>query len=266
MFANRFLKLLLKTFIAISIFVCVLVCPDCTSSVISRFYTYKVINTFAHDQQAFTQGLVYENGVLYEGTGLHRRSTLRKVELETGKILQIHKLPPEFFGEGITVYQDKIIQLTYRQNVGFVYKKDSFELLRKFNYPTEGWGITHDGSRLIMSDGTDTLYFLSPDTFEVVGKIEVRDKNTAVEGLNELEYIKGEVYANIWPTERIVRIDPGTGQIVGWIYMDGLSSLLGESQGIDTFNGIAYDAAGDRLFVTGKNWPKLFEIKLVPMK
>jgi len=271
---NRFLKLLLPGFIAISTVVFVLFFLDCKNSETSRVHTYKVINTFAHDKQAFTQGLAFDDGFLYEGTGLYGRSTLRKVELETGNILQTHELPAEFFGEGITIYRDKIIQLTFQQNVGFVYNKDTFELLRKFNYPTEGWGITHDGNRLIMSDGTDKLYFLSPDTFEVLGSIEVRDvgstsslqKNTVVQGLNELEYVKGEIYANIWPTERIVRIDPMTGQVVGWIHMGGLASLMGASQPIDVFNGIAYDAASDRLFVTGKLWPKIFEIKLVPLK
>lgn len=263
---NRFLKLLLPRFIAISAVVFILFCLDCKRSETSRIYTYKVINTFAHDKQAFTQGLAFDGGFLYEGTGLHGRSTLRKVELKTGNILQMHKLPGEFFGEGITIYRDKIIQLTFQQNTGFVYNKDTFELLRKFDYPTEGWGITHDGNRLIMSDGTATLYFLSPDTSEVLGSIEVRDQNTAVQGLNELEYVKGEIYANIWPTERIVRIDPKTGQVVGWIHMERLASQLDKSQPIDVLNGIAYDAAGDRLFVTGKLWPKIFEIKLVPLK
>jgi len=263
---NRFLKLFLPRFIAISTVVFVLLCLDCKNSDISGIYTYKVINTFAHDRQAFTQGLVFKDGVLYEGTGLHGRSTLRKVELETGNVLQMHKLPAEFFGEGITVYGDKIIQLTYKSRVGFVYRKDDLQPLRTFNYSTEGWGITYDGNRLIMSDGTATLYFLSPDTFEVLGHIEVRDQSTAVRGLNELEYVKGEVYANVWPTERIVRIDPETGRVVGWIHMDGLSSLLGESREVGVLNGIAYDVVGDRLFVTGKYWPRLFQIELVALK
>ena len=265
-FVNRFLKLFLPIFIAISTVIFVLFCLNCKNSDISGIYTYKVINTFPHDRQAFTEGLVFEDGVLYEGTGLHERSTLRKVELEAGNVLQMHELPPEFFGEGITVYGDKIIQLTYKSRVGFIYKKDNFQFLRTFNYSTEGWGITHDGSRLIMSDGTATLYFLSPDTFEVLGRIEVHDQSTAVRGLNELEYVKGEIYANVWPTERIVRIDPDTGRVVGWIHMDGISNLLGESREIDVLNGIAYDAAGDRLFVTGKYWPMLFQIELVALK
>jgi glutamine cyclotransferase len=263
---NRFLRLLRPGFIAVSTVVLVLLCLDCRGPETSGIYTYKVINTFAHDKQAFTQGLAFDGGFLYEGTGLLGHSTLRKVELKTGNILQMHKLPAEFFGEGITVYRDKIIQLTLEKNVGFVYDKYTFELLRKFNYPTEGWGITHDGNRLIMSDGSATLYFLSPDTFELLGQIEVRDESIAVQGLNELEYVKGEVYANIWPTENIVRIDPITGELIGWINMAGLRSQLAFSQQIDVLNGIAYDAAGDRLFVTGKLYPKIFEIKLVPLK
>lgn len=263
---NRFLKLALAKLIAISAVVFILCCLDCKRPEPCRTHTYKVVNTFAHDRQAFTQGLAFDDGFLYEGTGLKGRSTLRKVELETGNILQMHELPGEFFGEGITIYRDKIIQLTFQENVGFIYDKNTFELLRKFTYPTEGWGITHDGNRLIMSDGTDKLYFLSPDTFEVLGSIEVRDKSIPVQGVNELEYVKGEIYANIWPTERIVRIDPKTGHVVGWMHMGGLASLTGTSQPINVFNGIAYDAAGDRLFVTGKLWPKIFEIKLVPLK
>lgn len=253
-------------FIAISITVSVLFCLDCANSDAPRNYTYKVIKTFPHDPEAFTEGLVFEDGFLYEGTGQRGRSTLRKVELETGKILKIHKLPYEFFGEGITVYNDKIIQLTYRSRVGFVYKKDSFKLLQKFDYSTEGWGITYDGNHLIISDGTDTLYFLSPETFEVLNRIEVRDKGTAVSRLNELEYVKGEIYANVWMTERIARIDPKTGKIVGWIHMDGIKSLLGENVKPDVLNGIAYDAVGDRLFVTGKCWPTIFQIELIESK
>jgi glutamine cyclotransferase len=241
-------------------------CSDSDHSSSPSLYTYKVVETYAHDQRAFTQGLTYENGIMYEATGLYGRSTLRKVDPTTGSILQIIEIPAEFFGEGVTVYGDKVIQLTYKSGVGFVYNKDSFKLLRKFSYSTEGWGITHDSERLIMSDGTATLYFLNPDTFEQIGRIEVRDKGSLVRGLNELEYVKGEVYANVWPTERIVRIDPGTGRVVGWIYMDGLSNLLGKSGEIDVLNGIAYDAVGDRLFVTGKFWPKLFEIKIVSLE
>jgi glutamine cyclotransferase len=186
------------------------------------------------------------------------------VALETGNILQLHKLPAEFFGEGITIYKDRIIQLTYQSRVGFVYKKDDFQILGTFNYPTEGWGLTNDGKHLIMSDGTSTLYFLDPETFREAGRINVHDKDGPVKGLNELEYIKGQVFANVWPTDRIVRIAPRTGKVTGWIYLKGFLNLPGENRD-NVLNGIAYDPVGDRLFVTGKFWPKLFEIKLVPL-
>jgi len=225
-------------------------------------WTYKVINTFPHDPRAFTQGLVFEDGFLYEGTGLNGRSELRKVELETGNVLQTHKLPEEFFGEGITIFGDRIIQLTYQSNVGFVYNKGTFELLREFSYPTEGWGLTHDGKYLIMSDGTPMLYFLDPETFAQNHKIMVLDQDSPVWGLNELEYINGQIYANVWPTERIVRIEPETGRVIGWIHTEGI--LHDHSEPVDVFNGIAYDAANRRLFVTGKFYPKLYEIKLIP--
>jgi glutamine cyclotransferase len=174
-------------------------------------YTYNIANEYPHDKNAFTQGLVFDNGFLYEGTGLYGNSSLRRVELETGKILQLHALPNQFFGEGITIFDDKIIQLTWQSNKGFVYDKHSFELLQEFSYPTEGWGITHDGSRLIMSDGTANLYFLDPETFEKIGQVEIYDADTEpVTELNELEYIQGDVYANIWGEEKIAIINPQT--------------------------------------------------------
>ena len=225
-------------------------------------YTYEIINTFAHDSNAFTQGLIYENGFLYEGTGLNGRSSLRKVEMETGKVLQQFNLKDEFFGEGITIFNDKIIQLTYKSNVGFVYDKNSFKLLREFNYPTEGWGITHDGKNLIMSDGTPTLYFLNPETFELTSRVAVFYKGSLLNNLNELEYINGKIYANIWNTDSIVVIDPQTGHVTGVIDLGGLLSAQ-ESETVEVLNGIAYDQKNKRLFVTGKLWPKLFEIKLV---
>jgi len=220
---------------------------------------YEIVNDYPHDGAAFTQGLAFEGGVLFEGTGLHGRSTLRKTQVETGRILQILKLPAQFFGEGITVFNNKVIQLTWRSNVGFVYDKASFELLERFEYPMEGWGITHDGKRLIMSDGTSTLHLLDPETLKIVGQTEVHDSHDPVKGLNELEYIRGEIYANVWPTDRIARIKPETGQVVGWINLEG---LLGPVDRVDVLNGIAYDSKNDRLFVTGKMWPRLFEIKL----
>jgi len=233
-------------------------CSDTTP-----IYTYNIVNIYPHDRNAFTQGLVFEDGFLYEGTGLYEQSTLRRVELETGSVLQIRELPSQFFGEGITIYEDKIIQLTWQSHVGFIYDKDSFELLGEFNYSTEGWGITHDGNRLIMSDGTQTLYFLDPETFEVISQVEVLDSRGPVHSLNELEYVQGKIYANVWQTDRIAIIDPETGRVTGWVDLKGLLTEEDRSEPVDVLNGIAYDAEGDRLFVTGKLWPKLFEIELV---
>jgi len=237
--------------------------PAPTTSNITPVYSYNVVNTYPHDRSAFTQGLVFEDGVLYEGTGLNGRSTLRRVELETGEVLQIHELPAQFFGEGVTVYGNDIIQLTWQSHVGFVYDRDSFELLQEFNYSTQGWGITHDGERLIMSDGTATLYFLDPETFEEIGRVGVYDNDGSVNRLNELEYVQGEIYANVWQTNRIARIDPQTGQVVGWIELKGLLTPEDRGEPVDVLNGIAYDAENARLFVTGKLWPKLFEIELI---
>jgi Glutamine cyclotransferase len=233
-----------------------------TSSIIP-VYTYKVVNAYPHDRNAFTQGLVFEDGVLYEGTGLRGHSTLRRVELETGEILQIRELPAQLFGEGVTIYESKAIQLTWQSNVGFVYDRDSFELLQEFHYPTEGWGITYDGKHLIMSDGTAILHFLDPEALEEIGRIEVCDNDGPVARLNELEYVQGEIYANVWKTDRVARISPQTGRVVGWIDLKGLLSPEDHSETVDVLNGIAYDAEKDRLFVTGKLWPKLFEIELI---
>jgi len=226
---------------------------------------YEVVKVYPHDENAFTQGLVIEQGVLYEGTGLYGNSTLRRVDLETGNVLQSYALPNEFFGEGITVFGDKIIQLTWQNQKGFVYDKHSFELLQEFSYPTEGWGITHNGSQLIMSDGTANLYFLDPETFQKVGQVEVRDGNASVTHLNELEYINGEVYANIWLTDKIAIINPQTGQVKAWIDLTGIYTQENNDPN-SVLNGIAYDAEGDRLFVTGKLWSQLFEIELIALK
>lgn len=233
------------------------------NSYVIPVYTYNIVNTYPHDREAFTEGLVFEDGVLYEGTGLFGQSTLRRVELETGDILQIGELSAQFFGEGITICGNKIIQLTWQSNIGFVYDKNSFELLGEFNYSTEGWGITYDGESLIMSDGTSTLHFLDPQTFEEIGQLEVFDNGGPVTRLNELEYIQGEIYANVWQTDRVARIAPGTGQVIGWVELGGLLTAEDHSEPVDVLNGIAYDANTDRLFVTGKLWPKLFEIELV---
>jgi glutamine cyclotransferase len=223
-----------------------------------------VINEYSHNSSAFTQGLVYDNGSLFEGTGLYGYSTLQRVDLETGLSLQLHALPDQYFGEGITVFDDRIIQLTWLSKQGFVYDTHSFDLLQNFTYPTEGWGITHDGSNLIMSDGTATLYFLDPETFERVDQVEVRDVDPVFR-LNELEYVQDAVYANIWREYRIAIIEPSSGQVTGWINLEGIqdSSTLGPE---DVLNGIAYDAEEERLFVTGKRWPKLYEIELIPVE
>jgi glutamine cyclotransferase len=249
-------------------------CSDKKTPETPESYTYRVVKTHPHDPNAFTQGLVFENGFLYEGTGIYGKSTLRRVDLDTGQILQIYKLPDKYFGEGMTIFKDKIYQLTYKSKIGFVYDKSSFKLLQRFNYPTlrpgsgqaEGWGITHDGKNLIMSDGSSTLYLWDPETLQRTGSIKVHDNGVPVSGLNELEYIKGQLFANVWPTERIAIISPQTGQVTGWIYMQGLLSQQELNKPVDVLNGIAYDATDDRLFITGKFWPKLFEIKLAPIK
>jgi len=231
-------------------------------------YRYRVINTYPHDHKAFTQGLIYHEGVLYESTGKWGESSLRQVDLETGQVLRIHHLPDRYFAEGMTVWQNKIIQLTWRSKIGFVYNLNNFEPLTHFTYPTEGWGMTYDGEKLIMSDGTDKLYFLNVDTFEIIGFIPVRDQNIPIAKLNELEYINGDIFANVWMSDLIVRISPQTGQVLGWINLSGLKSLLSKTTHPkpNVLNGIAYDKIGQRLFVTGKFWPQLFEIQLVPAR
>jgi len=227
---------------------------------------YRIVNTYPHDPRAFTQGLVFADGILYEGTGLRGQSSLRKVDLKTGNILRVRQLSAHFFGEGITIYGNRVIQLTWRAKVGFVYDRQTFQLLDTFNYPTEGWGITHDGRSLIMSDGTSTLYLLDPQTFQEVDRLAVHTRDGPVSRLNELEYVQGEIYANVWKTDRIARISPQTGEVVGWIDLEGLLKPEDRNSRIDVLNGIAYDVENDRLFVTGKLWPKLFEIELVVPK
>lgn len=222
-------------------------------------YSYMILNTYPHDKTAFTQGLAFQDGVLYEGTGLYGSSSLNRVDLQSGTVTQKISLNGSFFGEGITVFEDKIIQLTWKSKIGFVYNKTTFELLQTFNYSTQGWGITHNGSLLIMSDGTANLYFIEPDTFQTIGQVEVFD-NEPVTALNELEYINGYVYANVWTEDKIVIINPETGQVTGWIDLKGINDA--EKTDVDAvLNGIAYDQNNDRLFVTGKMWSKLFEIK-----
>jgi glutamine cyclotransferase len=225
-------------------------------------YDYRIVNRYPHDAKAFTQGLVFVDGFLFEGTGLRGRSSLRKVDLVTGRILQYRNLPPHFFGEGVTVYHNKVIQLTWRAHQGFVYDKDTFQLLGTFHYPTEGWGITHDGEHLIMSDGTSILYFLDPHTYKKKRRIKVHDQKGPVSNLNELEYVHGLILANVWKTDMIAQISPETGEVVGWIDLRGLLRPEDRIQRVDVLNGIAFDQRNDRLFVTGKLWPRLFEIEL----
>jgi glutamine cyclotransferase len=225
-------------------------------------YLYDVVNTFPHDTNAFTQGLIFLNGALLESTGLNGQSTLRKVDLKTGAVLKQIQVPPQYFAEGMTVLNGKIFQLTWQNHEGFVYDLETFQLERQFNYDGEGWGLTTDGQSLILSDGTDHIRFLDPVTFQVIRTIKVFDHNLAINELNELEYIKGEIYANIWGSNFIVRIDPATGKVLGVINLTGLLAPQDYFPGMDVLNGIAYDAAGDRLFVTGKKWPKLFEVRL----
>jgi glutamine cyclotransferase len=228
-------------------------------------YTYTIINTYPHDTNAFTEGLVYSDGFLYESTGLNGNSTLRKVNLQTGETLQQITLDPQYFGEGITIIGNKIIQLTWQNHVCFIYDKTTFQILGNFTYPTEGWGITNNGTSLIMSDGTSTLYFLNPETYERTGTIQVHDGNTSITNINELEYINSTVYANIWLENRIAIINPQTGQVTSWIDLSGIYQNPVSDPANDVLNGIAYDPASGRLFVTGKRWSLLFEIQLSPI-
>jgi len=221
----------------------------------------EIINVFPHDSGAFTQGLVFFNGELYEGTGLNGSSSIRRVELTTGKVLQRYDLPSKYFGEGITIWSDRIIQLTWKSKTGFIYDLKTFAQRSSFSYPTAGWGLTHDDKRFIMSDGTDTLYFRDADTFVENGRIRVADGGDPVINLNELEFIHGEIWANIWGKYRIARISPDSGRVLCWVDISGLLPAI-DRMLVGSPNGIAYDAAGDRIFVTGKRWPKLFEIRL----
>lgn len=233
------------------------------SNAAPRRYSYKVVHTYPHDPEAFTQGLFYHNGLLYEGTGQETGSSLREVELETGRVLRQHNLEPSLFGEGITLYNDRIYQVTWTNKVGFVYNRSDFRLINKIYYQTQGWGLTTIEKRIIMSDGSNIIYFHEPEVFDAVSRIEVYDDEKKVDQLNELEYIDGEIWANIWQSDLIARIDPATGRVNSYI---DLSSLFPESKrrevNADVLNGIAYDHVGKRLFVTGKRWPRLYEIKI----
>lgn len=223
-------------------------------------YPYHEVNRFPHDTNAFTQGLLYVDDKLYESTGLHGQSTLREVDLLTGAVRKGLSLPGDLFGEGLTLWNDKLIQLTWRSGLALFFDKNTFQFEKKLRYRTEGWGLTHNDKHLIMSDGSAHLYFLDPETFEVQGRLTVRDKGEAVTYLNELEYIKGEIYANVWQTTRIARINPKTGQVLSWIDLSKLAAPYQGKKGMNVLNGIAYDKKNARLFITGKRWPYLFEI------
>jgi glutaminyl-peptide cyclotransferase len=232
--------------------------------------TYEIVNEYKHDKKAFTQGLVFYDGFLYEGTGGKRGddfdSSLRKVEIETGKVLQKFDLSDDFFGEGIVILNDKIYQLTWQEGVAFVYDLKDFKLLREFRYSGEGWGLTTDGTNLYQSDGTPAIRVVNPETFETIRTIIVFDENRKpINQLNELEYIKGEIWANIWQDGKIARINPKDGTLLGWIDLTQLvRDQQKKSSSADVLNGIAYDSQNDRLFVTGKKWQSLFEIKIKP--
>lgn len=243
------------------------------SSVVTRFIIvysdtppkrngFKVINTYPHDKEAFTQGLFYHNGSLYEGTGQQTGSTLREVELATGKVIRILNLRSDLFGEGITLCRNRIYQVTWQSKVGFVYEMETFRQINKIYYQSEGWGLTTIKDQIAMSDGTNVIYFHDPESFTVVSRIEVYDNDHLVDSLNELEYINGEIWANIWMTDLIARIDPSSGKVIAYIDLKGILNDPGTDTRVNVLNGIAFDSGNNRIFVTGKNWPKLFEIKL----
>ena len=236
---------------------------DTTGSRVAS-YSYRVVGSYPHDRSAWTQGLVFSDGLLLESTGLYGRSSLRKVGLATGEVIELKALPDEYFGEGIALFDHRIFQLTWQSRIGLVYDALSLESLGTFVYATEGWGLTHDGKRLIMSDGSATLRFLDPATFSPTGQLDVMDEKGPVVQLNELEYVRGLIYANVWQTDLIVMISPETGHVVGRANLAGLLTQGELGQGADVLNGIAYEPGAGRLFVTGKLWPKVFEVELVP--
>lgn len=225
-------------------------------------YTYEVVNTWPHDREAYTQGLLFSNGYLLESTGLEGRSSLRSVELHTGKIIEQVIIPQPYFAEGLALLNGKLYQLTWQHGVGFIYDANTFNKLGDFKYSGEGWGLTTDGQKLILSDGTNRLRFFDPENFKLAKSVAVLDRGKPVTNINELEYVQGEIYANIWHDERIARIEPNTGRVIGWIDLTGLRERSGVTDEEGVLNGIAYDEPSGRLFVTGKLWPKLFEIRI----
>jgi glutaminyl-peptide cyclotransferase len=252
----RMLKLILVPWI--------LVCAGAGASQAAvPLYDYQIVHTYPHDPSAFTEGLFYLDGFLYESTGLEHHSTIRKVRIDTGAVVQRLDIPAQYFGEGIVNWEGHLISLTWKSHVGFVFDLATFKLQKQFQYEGEGWALTQDGKQLIMSDGTAELRFLNPQTLKETNRIQVTLDGKPVQNVNELEWVKGEVYANLWQSNWIARIEPKNGHVVGLIDLTGLLSPADRVEGPDgVLNGIAYDAKGDRLFVTGKNWPKLLEIRL----
>ena len=235
-----------------------------TAALCAQVETYRVVRTYPHDPQAFTQGLLFADGHLYESTGENGQSTLRMVNLETGRVEQQVPVAAQYFAEGLATWDSTLIQLTWQSHTAFVYDRFSFRQLRTMSYQWEGWGLTNDGLSLVLSDGTATLHFLDPDTMKERRRVVVRDHGRPVTELNELEYIRGQIYANVWHSDRIARISPATGKVLGWIDLSGLLPPDQKNSPEAVLNGIAWDAAHNRLFVTGKLWPKLFEIQVIP--
>lgn len=227
--------------------------------------TYVIVQEFPHDSKAFTQGLAWDKGNVYEGTGLYGQSSLRRVDLHTGKVYLKRDYDQQFFAEGITIYEDKIYQLTWKNNCVFQYEKNDFSLIQSWKFPYQGWGITHDNEQLIVSDGTANLYFLDPKTLVEKRRILVHDDQGQVSRLNELEYVNGKIYSNIWKTDKIAIINPEDGVVTSYLDLSGLSTTMKSEMKPEVLNGIMYDSVDDRLFVTGKLWPSLFEIKVVPV-
>jgi len=258
----QWLGLSVVAVVALGISVWAVIGQDAPNASSTPKFGYEVTQEYPHDPKAYTQGLVFADGELYEGTGLYRQSSIRRVDLETGKPLQVQQLNPRLFGEGITYFDGKLYQLTWKNNVGLIIDPKTFELLGNFRYTGEGWGLTHDGEHLILSDGTANLRFLNPKTFRVAKRLQVRDQGKLVRDLNELEYIDGVIYANVWQSDLIARISPEDGRVLSWIDLSGLLDprLRRDDQAV--LNGIAWDADEQRLLVTGKLWPKLFEIKV----
>ena len=227
-------------------------------------YGYRVVRSFPHDPEAFTQGLLFHEGRLFESTGGYGSSTLREVELETGRVVRERRLGEGLFGEGLALVGERLVQLTWREGIGLLYDADSLRTVGDFAYEGEGWGLASDGERLVMSDGTATLRFLDPATFSESHRIRVMGPEGPVTGLNELEFVRDALHANVWQTERIAIIDPADGRLLGWLRLDGILPVVFRREGTAEMNGIAHDPATGRLFVTGKRWPRLFEIDLVP--